>query len=275
MFDQFSITTKEKKFRAILFRSGGLGDFILTLPLICYLQNNFLEVILVTKPSFFCLVDQDKIKCIDVDLGIQPLKALIFGAEVYSFWKDPEWETELKQMKADKIFQICSRPTKVRHIVESIFNAFNPSAFSSHFISFPWLENKWKKTSTLWIHPGSGSPKKNIPFSYFKNKAEDWLQKDNRNRVSFSFGPADEKLFESFQNTSLKHSENVMQIFPDSIDEFRSLLCRGVSHFLGNDSGPSHLAANLGIPTQVFFRSTNPSIWAPTGPRVKIHQFSL
>ena len=77
---------------------------------------------------------------------------------------------------------------------------------------------------------------KNIPFSYFKNKAEDWLQKDNRNRVSFSFGPADEKLFESFQKTSLKHSENVMQIFPDSIDEFRTLLCRGVSHFLGNDS---------------------------------------
>ena len=41
-----------------------------------------------------------------------------------------------------------------------------------------------------------------------------------------------------------------MQIFPDSIDEFRSLLCRGVSQFLGNDSGPSHLAANLGIPTK-------------------------
>ena len=168
MFDQFSITTKEKKFRAILFRSGGLGDFILTLPLICYLQNNFLEVILVTKPSFFCLVDQDKIKCFDVDLGIQPLKALIFGAEVYSFWKDPEWESELKQMKADKIFQICSRPTQVPHIVESIFNAFNPSAFSSHFISFPWLEDKWKKTSTLWIHPGSGSPKKIYLFHILK-----------------------------------------------------------------------------------------------------------
>ena len=40
------------------------------------------------------------------------------------------------------------------------------------------------------------------------------------------------KLFELFQKTSLKHSENVMQIFPDSIDEFRFYYVEAF-HFFG------------------------------------------
>ena len=48
---------------------------------------------------------------------------------------------------------------------------------------------------------------------------------------------------------------------------------QGVCEFWGNDSGPGHLAANLGIPTNICFRSTKSSIWRPTGPRVNIHEF--
>ncbi len=38
--------------------------------------------------------------------------------------------------------------------------------------------------------------------------------------------------------------------------------------FVGNDSGPSHLAAALGCPTLVLFGPTNPAVWAPLGDRV-------
>lgn len=40
--------------------------------------------------------------------------------------------------------------------------------------------------------------------------------------------------------------------------------------FYGHDSGPSHLAAMLGVPTTVFFVATDPVVWAPVGPHVTV-----
>ena len=33
--------------------------------------------------------------------------------------------------------------------------------------------------------------------------------------------------------------------------------------FIGNDSGPAHIAAAFGVPSVVFFSSSNPAIWGP------------
>ena len=44
------------------------------------------------------------------------------------------------------------------------------------------------------------------------------------------------------------------------------------SHFLGHDSGISHLAAACGVPCHVFFGPTDPDTWAPRGPMVKVHK---
>ena len=40
--------------------------------------------------------------------------------------------------------------------------------------------------------------------------------------------------------------------------------------FVGNDSGTTHLAAMLGAPTVAIFGPTDPAVWAPTGPRVRV-----
>lgn len=40
--------------------------------------------------------------------------------------------------------------------------------------------------------------------------------------------------------------------------------------FVGNDSGPTHLAALLGVPTVVLFGPSDPSVWAPVGPHVHV-----
>ena len=40
--------------------------------------------------------------------------------------------------------------------------------------------------------------------------------------------------------------------------------------YLGNDSGPTHLAAQLGLPTLALFGPTDPTRWAPRGPRARI-----
>jgi len=33
--------------------------------------------------------------------------------------------------------------------------------------------------------------------------------------------------------------------------------------FIGNDSGPAHVAAAFGVPSVVLFSTSNPAIWAP------------
>jgi ADP-heptose:LPS heptosyltransferase len=37
--------------------------------------------------------------------------------------------------------------------------------------------------------------------------------------------------------------------------------------FVGNDSGPAHLAAMLGVPTRALFGGGEPRVFAPIGPR--------
>jgi len=42
--------------------------------------------------------------------------------------------------------------------------------------------------------------------------------------------------------------------------------------FVGHDTGTSHLAGLLGIPTLVLFGPSNPALWRPVGPYVKVIQ---
>jgi hypothetical protein len=48
------------------------------------------------------------------------------------------------------------------------------------------------------------------------------------------------------------------------------------ARFVGNDSGPGHLAGILGVPTLSLFGPTDPSRWHPLGPAVRsIHRFPM
>jgi ADP-heptose:LPS heptosyltransferase len=40
--------------------------------------------------------------------------------------------------------------------------------------------------------------------------------------------------------------------------------------YLGNDSGPTHLAAAIGVATVALFGPTDPDVWGPRGERVTI-----
>ncbi len=47
-----------------------------------------------------------------------------------------------------------------------------------------------------------------------------------------------------------------------SIDDLKSLLA-GAELFVGNDSGPAHVAAAFGVPCVVIFGSSNSAVWGP------------
>jgi hypothetical protein len=57
--------------------------------------------------------------------------------------------------------------------------------------------------------------------------------------------------------------------FIESLDELaRSLAAARL--FIGGDTGPTHLAAQLGIPTLALFGPTDPAVWSPIGPCVQV-----
>ena len=68
----------------------------------------------------------------------------------------------------------------------------------------------------------------------------------------FLAGPAD--------NVAPLSRFRVVQNAP--LDEVKSLLS-GAQLFIGNDSGPAHIAAAFGVPVVVLFGSSDPVTWAP------------
>ncbi len=116
------------------------------------------------------------------------------------------------------------------------------------------------------LHPGSGSARKNWPAARYAALATN-LHKHHGAHILAVAGPADEAVVRemraAWQSAPLTLAQNL------ALPEVAALLAR-CRCFIGNDSGIAHLAAALGVPTVALFGPTDPMLWAPTGPAVRI-----
>ncbi len=110
------------------------------------------------------------------------------------------------------------------------------------------------------IHPGSGSVKKNWPIENFSLLGAR-LRSIHR-QVTWCIGPA-----EASRAQTVDLVGDTLRC--DSLIELAVRLATA-RLYIGNDSGITHLAASLGIPTIAIFGPTNPKIWAPRGERVNV-----
>jgi heptosyltransferase III len=53
------------------------------------------------------------------------------------------------------------------------------------------------------------------------------------------------------------------------LESLRQVLA-GARAYVGNDAGPTHLAAQMGVPTLALFGPTDPAMWRPIGPSVRV-----
>lgn len=125
----------------------------------------------------------------------------------------------------------------------------------------------WSSKDLLIIlHPGSGSTHKCASPALWAHIVNGLMAQPHR-RVCLVGGPAD--------TNSLRRVQSLLTHFQPTILSGLDLLSVGryLQHaqlFIGHDSGLSHLAGRLGVPSVLLFGPTDPARWAPRGKHVAV-----
>lgn len=118
------------------------------------------------------------------------------------------------------------------------------------------------------VHMGSGGLRKVWPVARWQSLFEATSGFFKRPMVMLS-GPADEKIFPFVEEFSRVRGWRV--IHTQEIKRLTAVLS-GAAFYVGCDSGVSHVAAAMEVPSLVIFGPTNPVVWAPQGTHVRIYQ---
>jgi hypothetical protein len=105
------------------------------------------------------------------------------------------------------------------------------------------------------IHPFSSSFRKNWPLEKFRCVAQSLAR---QMPVRWCRGPEDPPLEDA--------------VTMDNLYELACWLARA-RLYIGNDSGITHLAAAVKTPVLALFGPTDPAVWGPRGPHVRVARF--
>jgi heptosyltransferase-3 len=115
------------------------------------------------------------------------------------------------------------------------------------------------------IQPGSGGLRKRCYLGNFLAIADNLRSHDVE--VVFLLGPAE---LERLSNNEVRDIGSIAQYLTNlSLTQVLGVLSCA-DQFVGNDSGITHLAAELGIKTLAIFGPTDPVIYRPVGPDVTV-----
>jgi ADP-heptose:LPS heptosyltransferase len=128
-------------------------------------------------------------------------------------------------------------------------------------------QNLSSKGRLVLLHPGSGSRKKLWTpigwLSVIRRLSSEWSLK-----LALLEGPADSEIV-SYLRARLETITPFSILKNWRLGKLAAVMSKS-SLYLGNDSGITHLAAACDTPTVALFGPTDPRIWAPLGPQVKI-----
>ena len=288
----------------LVIHQGALGDFILALPSLANLRKTFPQAqsIIMGYPRILQLVEKrfygEKTFSID-QRGMAtffvregPLDRIL--AQFFStfdlmvvFGKDREgtFIGNLKRVCPGPILHINPFPKwdEGTHLVDHLLRQLalygiltfecNPRLYLRESDQ-EWGKDFWKskglnhedRSKVIVLHPGSGSKKKVWPLKQFLNLFY-FLQSDLGSKILIVIGPAEgsevQKTFEEVKGPPpiLAKGLSLLQL---------ASVMDGCRLFIGNDSGISHMAAALGLPTVAIFGPTDPRVWSPKGEKVVV-----
>jgi len=113
------------------------------------------------------------------------------------------------------------------------------------------------------LHIGSRKPSHRWPIERFAAVA-DWLETDCGCRAVFTAGPEHADLLAQAVSARSASAPAFLEA-PPTLGILYGLLAE-CDLFVGNDSGPSHMAAAVGTPTCVLFSDSSTTMWRTLGP---------
>jgi lipopolysaccharide heptosyltransferase III len=113
------------------------------------------------------------------------------------------------------------------------------------------------------IHPGSGSTKKNWPI-------ENWIELGERVTDAHLLVIAGEADADAIKQLRREWGDSLASYVENQPLTTVAAILENVQHFIGHDSGISHIAAAVGTSCTLLFGPTNPVIWAPMNENVRV-----
>ncbi len=152
--------------------------------------------------------------------------------------------------RAQQILQVERTVHTAEHLASAVFYLGAPQCEIPRATLVPPRPASAPPTPIAVIHPFASTPAKTWPADRFAAVAEHLCQTGLEPVVIG--GPADDlSAFAAFRTLS-----------GAPLSEIKQLLA-GASLFVGNDSGPAHMAAAFGLPVVVIFAASDPAIWRP------------
>lgn len=294
MLDALQLLKADANPRITLVRTGGLGDTVLVLPALTWLREHLvharltlvgshwtealsplisfpLEVVRFDSPT---LMPMFACKPTAAPLGVfSDADALI----IYTASPGADWVRNAGRACRGPVVIWPVTPTEKCHAAVHFVQALTSYPLELSDLPTPML--RAPKDARIWagdwlqagagsrvgltaIHPGSGGVRKCWPPECFAELAEKL-----HTSILLIEGPADAEAC-SRVRASMSSAVRVVEAKGLTLVETAALL-EQCTLYVGNDSGLSHVAAALGIPTVAVFGPTDPSVWAPRGRGVE------
>lgn len=271
----------------LIFHTGALGDLVLAWPKILGVARVMPQcrVIVITHGQKAKLVEQVlRVESRDIENGWANLfgdghlpekgQKLLTGARlVLSFVAEEgsQWARQVRAVAPEaEIHFLPARPPAnyQKHATKFLLERLETDPIL-HSAASGMLDSIRKSglgsrtfdpSGPVIIHPGSGSTTKNWPV-------ERWVEviKKLDRPANILLGEVELEKMPKRDRAALAGLVPVVE--SKDLDTLLATLT-GAAGFLGHDSGPSHLAAMLGLPTLALFGPTDPAVWSPIGPHV-------
>jgi heptosyltransferase-2 len=290
--------------KILVLRGGALGDFIVTLPALALLRERWPEARIELAGNAVAAQLALKRGLIDAvhpqhearwaglfgDAALSDEFAAWLGGFdlVINFWPDVDGELSRHFPRDASQRFLCAPAMPMQtpaaaHYCEPLRAIGIEAREYFHRLSPLAHARSCERSGYIAIHPGSGSPRKNWP-------AENWrrLIAELHAPVSLILGEAEGNTFDvapalvAAPEGANKAGVNLSRTGLSRADKRQPYVLQNqpleklVEHltaarlFLGHDSGISHLAAACGVRCVLLFGPTEPTMWAPPAPNVRV-----